>query len=101
VIKYISSINNTIKGIAAVAIIVGITGCQNTQSTAAYDKQDSQLTNAVAANVDDGMVCKMEKRVGSNMMTRVCRTAEQRVAEAEAGKEGWLRLQRMGQTKGG
>ena len=97
-IKYTFTINNAVKGLAAMTIIAGLAGCQNTQSAAVADKQDSQLTNAVAANTDDGVVCKMEKRIGSNMMTRVCRTAEQRAAQAEAGKEGWLRLQRMGST---
>ena len=42
----------------------------------------------------------MEKRIGSNMMTRVCRTAEDRAAEAEASREGMLRFQRGSVTSG-
>ena len=75
-------------GFAAIAVL---TGCQNTESASSGDYANS-------ADDDDGVVCKMEKRVGSNMMTRVCRTAEQRAAQAEAGREGMLRLQRAGST---
>lgn len=85
-------------GLAAFTAIAFLTGCQNTQSASADDYKDSKGSNVAAANDDDGVVCRMEKRIGSNMMTRVCRTAEQRAAQAEAGREGMLRLQRAGST---
>ena len=97
-IKYTLTINNAVKGLASVALLAGLMGCQNTLSSVATVQQDSQQTNIAAANADDGVICKMEKRIGSNMMTRVCRTAEQRAAQAEAGREGWLRLQKAGST---
>lgn len=78
-------------GLVGFATIAFLSGCQNTQSASANDYKNS-------ADEDDGVVCRMEKRVGSNMMTRVCRTAEERAAQAEAGREGMFRLQRSGST---
>ena len=67
-------------------------GCESTRTAS----NDSASTSA--ASNDDGVICKMEKRVGSNMMTRVCRTAEERAAQEEAGREGFFRLQKQGMT---
>lgn len=80
-------------GLVGFAAIAFLSGCQNTQSASANDYKSSN-----SANDDDGVVCRMEKRIGSNMMTRVCRTAEERAAQAEAGREGMLRLQKTGST---
>lgn len=73
-------------------------GACNSTSSASKDSVESNEQTVAAVNDNDGVVCKMEKRTGSNMMTRVCRTAEERAAQAEAGREGMLRLQRMGST---
>ena len=40
-LKYTFTINNAVKGLAAMTIIAGLAGCQNTQSAAVADKQDS------------------------------------------------------------
>ena len=46
------------------------------------------------------MVCKMERKVGSNMMRRVCYTAEEREMMEEAARESWTRMQRGTETSG-
>ncbi|WP_100642065.1 hypothetical protein [Alteromonas facilis] len=80
------------------AAFLTLAGCNSTSSSTTASTESS---SAVAkANDDDGVVCKMEKRIGSNMMTRVCRTAEERAAQEEAGREGMLRLQRGSMTSG-
>ena len=74
-------------GLIGSVAITFLAGCQSSQTAS------TSATSNSALNSDDGVICKMEKRVGSNMMTRVCRTAEQRAAEQEAGRDGMLRLQ--------
>ena len=68
------------------AALFTLAGCNSTSS-------DTVTAQSLASSDNDGVVCKMEKRVGSNMMTRVCRTAEERAAMEEAGREGFLRMQ--------
>jgi len=80
-------------GLVGFAAIAFLSGCQNTQSASANDYKNSSSDSG-----DDGVVCRMEKRIGSNRMARVCRTAEERAAQAEAGREGLLRLQKTGST---
>lgn len=80
---------NVMKYMMALVVLLSLSGCN---STAEIDEQ------SLASTENDGVVCKLEKRVGSNMMTRVCRSAEERAAQAEAGREGMLRLQRNGVT---
>jgi len=87
------------KYLIILATFLTLAGCNSTTS-ASKDSAESNGQTVAAANDDDGVVCRMEKRIGSNMMTRVCRTAEQRAAQAEAGREGMLRLQRSGSTGG-
>ncbi|WP_100655739.1 hypothetical protein [Alteromonas flava] len=86
------------KYLLVLAAFLALAGCNSTSSS----KTSAQESNSEVASVsdDDGVVCKMEKRIGSNMMTRVCRTAEQRAAQEEAGREGMLRLQRGSMTSG-
>ena len=74
-------------GLIGSVAITFFAGCQSSQTASTSATSNSALSS------DDGVICKMEKRVGSNMMTRVCRTAEQRTAEQEAGRDGMLRLQ--------
>ncbi len=83
-------------GVIAVAAVAFISGCQSSQTASS----SSGSNRAAALDDDDGVICKMEKRVGSNMMTRVCRTAEQRAAQEEAAREGMLRLQGGSMTTG-
>ncbi|WP_100643481.1 hypothetical protein [Alteromonas facilis] len=69
-------------------------GCESTGT------RYSEKYASTGASNDDGVVCKMEKRIGSNMMTRVCRTAEERRAMEDAAREGILRLQSGSETGG-
>lgn len=87
------------KYIIVLAAFLALAGCNSTSSASRSGSQSGdQNVAAVSDDDDDGVVCRMEKRIGSNMMTRVCRTAEERAAQAEAGREGMLRLQRSGST---
>lgn len=85
------------KYLIILAAFVALSGCNST-SSASNSSANGEQNVAAASKDDDGVVCRMEKRIGSNMMTRVCRTAEERAAQAEAGREGMLRLQRSGST---
>ncbi|MBR9783278.1 MAG: hypothetical protein GYB34_02760 [Gammaproteobacteria bacterium] len=75
-------------------IAISISACSSTDenSSTAYAKVNDE---------DDGMICKMEKKTGSNRMQRVCYSVEEREQMRETGKEGWLRLQRTSETGGG
>ncbi|MBL52611.1 MULTISPECIES: hypothetical protein [Marisediminitalea] len=83
------------KGKLAVIGMVSLVmmGCNST---------DSATTAKADTNADehDGVVCKLEKRVGSNMMTKVCRTAEERQAERDAANEAMTRYGRTRMTSG-
>lgn len=79
-------------GLASAMLI----GCGATE----LETSDVVAKNTTNEKEHDGVVCKLEKRVGSNMMYKVCRTAEERAAEQEAGREGMLRLQRTSMTSG-
>ena len=46
------------------------------------------------------MVCKMEKKIGSNRMQRVCYSVEEREQMREAGREAWTRMQGRNETGG-
>ena len=47
------------------------------------------------------MVCKIEKKIGSNRMQRVCYSVEEREQMREAGREAWTRMQGRNETGGG
>ena len=86
------------KFLMVLAAFLVLAGCNSTTSASRTSESSDQRVAAV--DDDDGVVCKMEKRIGSNMMTRVCRTAEERAAQEEAGREGMLRIQRGSMTSG-
>lgn len=71
-----------------------IMGCNSTEETAKAD-------TASNAKDHDGVVCKLEKRVGSNMMHKVCRTAEERRAERDAAQEMMSKYGRTRMTQNG
>ena len=56
---------------------------------------------ALREKEDDGMVCKIEKKIGSNRMQRVCYSVEEREQMREAGREAWTRMQGRNETGGG
>ena len=78
---------------SSLALTLGACGSTSNQSSQ-YAKAD---TNAE----DDGMVCKLEKKIGSNRMQRVCYSAEEREQMREAGREAWTRMQGRNETGGG
>lgn len=78
--------------------VIALAGCSSTSSNAS--SSTDQASNNIASSKDDGMVCKMERKVGSNMMRRVCYTAEEREMMEEAARESWTRMQRGTETSG-
>ncbi|CAI2389235.1 MULTISPECIES: hypothetical protein [Gammaproteobacteria] len=83
------------KIILASSLALALGACGST------DNQSSEYAKANTNGGDDGMVCKMEKKIGSNRMQRVCYSVEERENMREAGREGWLRMQRGSETGGG
>ncbi|MCW8107681.1 hypothetical protein OPS25_04080 [Alteromonas ponticola] len=86
--------NKFYKNLAVVVpLLFGVVGCNSTADSDRIAKNSN-------LEADDGQVCKMEKRIGSNRMTRVCHTAEEREQMEEAAREGWTRLQKGSMTTG-
>ncbi|WP_282146402.1 hypothetical protein [Alteromonas stellipolaris] len=89
-----------VRSILALSVVLSVAACSSTDN-----KKDSyanvQTTSNSAKAEDDGMVCRMEKKIGSNRMTRVCYTAKEREQMEEASRDGWLRTQRSSSTGGG
>lgn len=86
--------------LAGTVVAVLCSACSSTE-TVSEEQLDSNVQIAKAEAEDDGLVCKLEKRIGSNMRTKVCRTQEMIDKQREASKEGWTRLQRAGSTSNG
>ena len=76
---------------ASVALLM--TACNSTSN-------DSSSNYAKNDDGDDGMVCKMEKKIGSNRMQRVCYSVEEREQMREAGREAWTGMQGRNETGG-
>ena len=51
-------------------------------------------SDKAASGKDDGMVCERKKKLGSNMVERVCMTVAQRDAEKQKAQEDISRLGR-------
>lgn len=79
--------------LAGFVVSVALMGCGSTAN-------DTDTVAKVDNQSNDGEVCKLEKRVGSNMMRRVCYTEKEREQMREAAKEGMLRMQRSSETGG-
>ncbi|WP_218417996.1 hypothetical protein [Alteromonas lipotrueae] len=85
--------------LVSLAISVTLVGCGSTSNTT--QELASNKTEEIASNQErDDQVCKMEKRIGSNMMRRVCYTVEERERMKEAARDGWIRMQRGTETSG-
>jgi len=58
-------------------LCVALAGCASTEENTAANQANTPKTPAVAANLKekskDGMICTMEKKLGSNHRTKVCR----------------------------
>ncbi|WP_339349164.1 hypothetical protein [uncultured Alteromonas sp.] len=81
------------------AISATLVGCGSTSNNT--QELANNKTEEIASNQErDDQVCKMEKRIGSNMMRRVCYTVEERENMKEAARDGWLRMQRGTETSG-
>lgn len=77
---------------ASVALTLGACGSTSNTSSSEYASNDY--------GDDDGMVCKLEKKIGSNRMQRVCYSVEEREQMQEAAREGWTRMQGRNATSG-
>lgn len=66
--------------LATIGMSLMLTACASSEKTAEKKLQTEQ---AVAAAEKAGLVCTREKKIGSNMGTRVCRTQEQIEQERE------------------
>tara|TARA_B100001063_G_scaffold237459_1_gene258407 strand:+ start:1184 stop:1465 length:282 start_codon:yes stop_codon:yes gene_type:complete len=85
--------------LATLAISATLVGCGSTSNNT--QELANNKTEEIASNQErDDQVCKMEKRIGSNMMRRVCYTVEERENMKEAARDGWLRMQRGTETSG-
>lgn len=84
------------RSLLALSIVLSLGACSSTNSG-----ESESYANQTNAEGDDGMVCKMEKKIGSNRMSRVCYTVEEREVMEETAKEGWFRSQRTYSTGGG
>jgi hypothetical protein len=85
---------NLSRVLLAASVALSLAACSSTSndSSSAYAKTDEG---------DDGMVCKLEKKIGSNRMHRVCYSVEEREQMREAGREAWTRMQGRNETGGG
>lgn len=71
--------------VTALGLSVGLMGCGSTADEySAVDK--------------DGVVCEMEKPIGSNIMTKVCRTAQERANMQDNSRNAFFRMQNAGST---
>lgn len=77
--------------IATVCISSSLTGCYST-----VDRNADQYTAEDIENRVNGVECKMEKPVGSNILTRVCRTAQERADLQEESRATFFRMQNAG-----
>ncbi|ALM91400.1 MULTISPECIES: hypothetical protein [Alteromonas] len=85
--------------LVSLAISATLVGCGSTSNKTAAVATNK--TEEIASNQErDDQICKMEKRIGSNMMRRVCYTVEERERMEEASREGWIRMQRGTETSG-
>jgi|GEM_PF-6605715 len=65
------------KHLVHIALLMSIVGCASTTDDSTAKQNDTTQTAAIAANTkekpQDDMICKMEKKLGSNHRTKVCR----------------------------
>ena len=74
--------------------VIIIAGCSTTSSNkvAAEDLTDEQIAKYnEGKSVENQIVCRMEKPLGSNIAERVCYTVAQLKAREEADKENFRR----------
>lgn len=74
----------------AAALSALLMGC-NATSTSSNDVAANN--KAKAADESNGIICRQEKKVGSNRRVEVCTTAKEREQMREAAQEGWQRSQ--------
>ncbi|MCQ8847656.1 hypothetical protein NQT74_03610 [Alteromonas stellipolaris] len=88
------------RSLLALSVVLTVAACNSTDNKKeSYASTNNSSKTAQAE--DDGQICKMEKKIGSNRMTRVCYTAKEREQMEEASRDGWLRTQRSSSTGGG
>ena len=85
--------------LVSLAVSTTLVGCGSTSNKT--EAVATNKTEEIASNQErDDQICKMEKRIGSNMMRRVCYTVEERENMKETARDGWLRMQRGTETSG-
>lgn len=67
-----------------------------TSGCAVKERSDTLI---VKEDTSDGVICKMQKRVGSNRMTRICFTPDETSQAREAAQSSWQRM-RTGSKSG-
>ena len=70
------------------------------QSSTAKGKGYETVGEAVKNSNPDDIVCTQEKKIGSNMKTTNCMTAQQRQEQAKRSQEAVERRQRSGASDG-
>ncbi len=65
------------KHLIHIVLLMTVVGCASTTENSTAKQNDTPQTAAIAANAKekpkDEMICKMEKKLGSNQRTKVCR----------------------------
>jgi uncharacterized protein YceK len=65
------------KHLVHIALLVAVTGCSSTtESTAAKPSDNAQKVTTTQVNKEkpkEQLICKTEKKLGSNHRTRICR----------------------------
>lgn len=74
----------------AAGLSVFLMGCNATSSGTSDVAANNQAKGAEESN---GIICRQEKKVGSNRRVEVCTTAKERDQMREAAQEGWQRSQ--------
>lgn len=80
------------------AVSVFIMGCNATSTSSTDIAANNQ---AKVADDSSGIICRQEKKVGSNRRVEVCTTAKERDEMRTAAREGWERSQGGSSTKSG
>ena len=69
-------------------------GCNSTSSIAT----NSSYSNDTSLTAQNGVVCEMEKPVGSHIFKKVCRTAQERANLQEESRTTFFSMQNSGGT---
>jgi len=80
--------------IATMCAATLLVGCNSTSDITA----DSTYSNNNPLTAQNGVVCEMEKPVGSHIFKRVCRTAQERANLQDESRSTFFSMQNSGGT---